>query len=67
MTNYEKIKAMSVDEMAEFLMATGFSTLSLFMERFGFEGLSTELFDAVCKENKPDWITTLESEVKEDV
>ena len=65
MTNYEKIKAMSVEEMAGFLMATGFNTLSLFMKKFGFEGLSTELFDAVCKENKQDWITTLESEVEE--
>lgn len=48
-------------------MATGFNTLSLFMKRFGFEGLPIELFDAVCKENKQDWITTLESEVEEDV
>ena len=66
MTNYEKIKAMSLEEMAEFLMATGFSTLSLFMKKFGFEGLPDELFDMVCEENKQDWITTLESEVEED-
>ena len=67
MTNYEKIKAMDVEEMAEFLMATGFNTLSLFMKRFGFEGLTDELFDMVCEENKQDWITMLESEVKENV
>lgn len=52
MTNYEKKKAMSVEEMAEFLMATGFNTLSLFMKKFGFEGLSTELFDEVCKKKQ---------------
>lgn len=67
MTNYEKIKAMNVEEMAEFLLVTGFNTLSLFMKKFGFEGLSTELFDMVCEENKQDWITMLESEVEEDV
>ena len=66
MTNYEKIKAMSVEEMAEFLIATGFSVLSVFMKRFGFEGLSDELFDAVYRENKQGWITMLESEVEED-
>lgn len=65
MTNYEKIKAMSVEEMAGFLMATGFSTVSLFMKKLGFEGLPDELFDMVCEENKQDWITMLESEVEE--
>ena len=67
MTNYEKIKAMSVEEMAGLLMATGFSTVSLFMKKLGFEGLSDELFDMVCEENKQDWITMLESEVEEDM
>ena len=66
MTNYEKIKAMSLGEMAEFLMATGLSTLSLFMKKFGFEGLPDELFDMICEENKQDWITMLESEAEED-
>lgn len=65
MTNFEKIKQMSVEEMAGFLMATGFNAVSLFMKKFGFEGLPTELFDAAYKENKQDWIIMLESEVEE--
>lgn len=65
MTNYEKIKTMSVEEMAGFLMATGFNVLSIFMKKFGFEGLSAELFDEVYRENKQDWVTMLESEVEE--
>lgn len=62
MTKYEKIKAMSIDEMVEFLEAVGDSPCTTICNNFDKCRLNISI-ERICKNHFKEW---LESEVEEE-
>ena len=61
-TNYEKIKAMSIDEMVEFLEAVGDSPCTTICNNFDKCRLNISI-ERICKNHFKEW---LEGEVEEE-
>lgn len=62
MTNFEKIKTMSIDEMVEFLEAVGDSPCTTICNNFDKCRLNNSI-ERICKNHFKEW---LESEVDEE-
>lgn len=67
MTQYEKIKAMSIDEMAELIIGTCLLFANRLLGQLELPQLTEEQLVEGVAEHKAEWIDALESEVEENM